>query len=160
MTLFQDPKKKPTRALYKRIYRAHIAGLNHAGLREAFKVSQATVERAIEWCRKIGMDAIPEKDPLVQQTIEDISMRRASLVNKLASATNINDLCKLNDSIGKLDDKRLSLKGVIVHRESFDFKELSEKSDEEIDRIIKEDMERNSKNKMSDNSEFWTEKDK
>ncbi len=132
MTVVKEVKTKPTRALYKRIYRAYIAGLNHAGLREAFKVSQSTVERAIDWCKKIGMDALPEKDPMVKQTLEDINFRRASLVNKLAKATNIGDIYKINEMINKLDDKRLSLKGVTVYREGLNIEQAAEKTDDEL----------------------------
>jgi len=133
MALSDNRKKlKPTRVLYKRIYRMYIAGMNHAGLRSHFKKSQSTIERALDWCKKNGINALPTDDALLEATLNDINYRRVRLITKTKSST-IDELVKLNKAIIDLDNQRLTIKGLLIDKKQI---ECKIKKDDVLDKIL------------------------
>jgi len=156
MALSTDTNHKPTRALYKRIYRAYVLGLSHAELREKFKCSQSTVERALDWCKKNGIKSIlPEDKELTESTLAYINERRArlgiifnSMIEDIENRADgeekskslivtEDNMLKISKEIRELDTQRLTVKGLIEHKFGISH-DLSKISDEDLMKYIKE----------------------
>lgn len=119
---------KATQELYKNIYRYRITGMSHYELKEKFSVSQSTIDRALEWCKIIGLSELPPNDEYLNNLFNDINKRRTMLYAKLFKAKPT-DMVAINRVIMEMDNQCLTLKGLLTKKIDLAIKKVTSKEE-------------------------------
>ncbi len=138
MAKHQNPKKKETINLYKKIYRLGLFGMHHADIKEKLNISQSTVDRAINWCHETGYDAAPKDDALLEMFYKSALARRLELHALMVTSPKPSDKTIIKKEIREQEKDIMVTRGLIINKNLNLNVSRDEIPDDVLDKFLKE----------------------